>query len=191
MKKKILAMAVVLICASILASTTLAYFTDIGTARNVITSGGIAVEVVEQQLIGGSLRPYPAEPITVMPGGTVSKIVSVSSLAQAAWIRADYTVTVFDSKGKEMEVPAEELTKLVVIQPDTANWVLKNGWWYYTKTVSGGSSTKPLFEQVHFNGPDMGNEYQNCTIVIDVHAQAVQAAHNGSSVAQAVGWPNP
>lgn len=189
MKKKIFAMAMVIICVSILASTTLAYFTDIGTARNVITSGGVSVEVVEQQLVDGTLQPYPAEPIGIMPGTTVSKIVSVTSLAQAAWVRVGYTVTVFDPNGEEMAVPAEELAKLVVIQPDAESWTERDGWWYYTAAVSGGDSASPLFDQVHFNGPDMGNEYQNCTIVIDVTAQAVQQANNGATALEAVGWP--
>ena len=83
-----------LICISILASTTIAYFTDAATARNVITSGGISIRVVEQQLVGDTLTPFPEEPIEIMPGKTVSKIVSVNNIEQAAWVRVNYTVTV-------------------------------------------------------------------------------------------------
>lgn len=188
MKKKIFAMAVVLICVSILASTTLAYFTDMGTARNVITSGGIAIEVVEQQMADGSLKPYPAEPVSIMPGTTVSKIVAAKSLQQPAWIRMCYTVTVFDADGEPMEIPAQELEKLILIAQDTDDWTLKDGWWYYSAGVSAGQSTAPLFEQVEF-ATNMGNQYQNCTVVIDVTAQAVQKANNGATVLEAAGWP--
>lgn len=189
MKKRIFALAVVVICLSILASTTLAYFTDIGTARNVITSGGIGIEVVEQQLVDNTLQPYPSQPIPVMPAATVSKIVSVQNSKQAAWIRMGYTVTVFDADGKEMALPAGDLNKVILIAPNSDNWTLKDGWWYYTDAVKAGDMTKPLFEEVVFSGPDMGNKYQNCTVVIDVTAQAVQYANNGTTVLDAVGWP--
>ena len=189
MKKKILAMAVMLICLSILASTTLAYFTDVETARNVITSGGISIQVVEQQLVDGTLKPYPEEPIMIMPGETVSKIVSVSNMEQAAWVRLSYTVTVLDPDGEEMTVPAQELAKMVIITPDDENWTMKDGWWYYTAALSTGENAKPLFEQVYFSGRDIGNDYQLCSIIIDVTAQAVQKANNGETVLDAAGWP--
>ena len=35
----------------------------------------------------------------------------------------------------------------------------------------------------------MGNEYQNATATVDVIAQAVQTANNGTSAADAAGWP--
>ena len=188
MKKKIFAMAVVLICVSILASTTLAYFTDLGTARNVITTGGVSIQIVEQQLVGDKLVDYPNEPIAAMPGKTISKIVSVKSLKQAAWIRMNYTVTVLDAAGDVMEVPAAELEKLIVIVADAENWTYRDGWWYCNEPVSAGESTKPLFDSAAF-AKNMGNAYQESTVYIDVTAQAVQKANNGESVLDAAGWP--
>ncbi len=189
MKKSIFALAVVMICLSILASTTLAYFTDTGTARNVITSGSIGIAVVEQQLVNGTLQPYPSQPIPVMPATTVSKIVSVQSTGQAAWVRMNYTLTVYNAEGKEMDIPADELEKVIVIESDATNWTLKDGWWYYNAAVRSGEMTQPLFDEVVFSGPHMDNKYQNCTVVIDVTAQAVQQTNNGSTVMEALGWP--
>ena len=188
MKKKIFAMAVVLICVSIIASTTLAYFTDTGNARNVITTGGISIQVVEQQLVGDKLVDYPNEPIAAMPGKVVSKIVTVKGIDQAAWIRMNYTVTVLDAAGDVMEVPAAELEKLIVIAADAENWTYSNGWWYCNQPVSAGESTKPLFDKVTFS-LNMGNAYQESTVYIDVTAQAVQKANNGATVLDAAGWP--
>ena len=189
MRKKIFATAVVLICLSILATTTLAYFTDKDTARNVITSGGISVEVVEQRLVDGTPAPYTGEPVPIMPGTAVSWIVSVSNLEQAAWIRMSYTVTVLDPQGNEMSVPAEELAKMILIPEDDTAWTEKDGWWYYGQAVDTAGVTAPLFSQVEFSGPDMGNEYQNCAVVIRCDAQAVQQANNGETVLDAAGWP--
>lgn len=189
MKKKILYLAAILICLSIITSGTLAYYTASNTARNVITSGGVEINVVEQQLVNGTLQPYPSQPIPVMPATTVSKIVSVQSMEQAAWIRANYTITVYDAEGKEMEILADKLENVIVIVPDAINWTQKDGWWYYNTAIKSGETTKPLFEQVAFSGPDMDNNYQLCTVVIDVNAQAVQQANNGSAVMEAQGWP--
>jgi len=189
MKKKILYIAAIVICQSLITGGTYAYFTTSDTARNVITSGGIEVKVVEQQLVNGTLQPYPSQPIPVMPATTVSKIVSVQSSEQAAWLRMNFTLTVYDAEGKEMEIPADELEKVIVIEVDATNWTLKDGWWYYNTAVKGGETTKPLFEEVEFSGPHMDNKYQLCTVVIDVTAQAVQQANNGATVWKALGWP--
>ena len=189
MKKKVLYIAIVVICLALITGGTYAYFTTSDTARNVITSGGIEVKVVEQQLVNGTLQPYPSQPIPVMPATTVSKIVSVQSTKQAAWVRMNYTLTVYDADGKKMDIPADELAKVIVIASDTANWTLKDGWWYYNTAVKGGETTKPLFEEVEFSGPHMDNKYHLCTVVIDVTAQAVQQANNGVTVWEALGWP--
>lgn len=189
MKKRIFAIAVVLICISILASTTIAYFTEVETARNVITSGGIAVQVVEQQLVDGVTQPYPAQPIPIKPGATVSKIVSVQSTQQPAWIRVHYTVEVFDGDGKKLEISPNTLNQMILISTDQTNWIASGGWWYYPEVLRTGEITKPLFESVSFSGPNMGNAYQNCTVVITVNAQAVQQANNGTTVMEAAGWP--
>ena len=189
MKKRILAMAVMLICVSVLASTTLAYFTDVDTARNVITSGGIEISLVEQQLVNGQLVDYPSEPISVMPGKTVSKIVSVKALDQVAWIRMRFAVTVSDAEGKVMEIPADELAEGIIIATDNENWTYRDGWWYCNDALNPGESTKPLFEEVSFSLTEMDNAYQRATVVVDVTAQAVQKANNGATVLDAAGWP--
>ena len=189
MKKRIFAVAVVLICLSVLASTTIAYFTDTDIARNVITSGGIDIQIIEQQLEDGKLVDYPKEPIPVMPASTVSKIVSVKNTDEPAWVRVIYTVKVLDAAGKKMDIPAEEQAKVIGISPDTSKWTLKDGWWYYKAAVKTGETTSPLFEEVVFSGPHMNNKYQNCSVVIDIDAQAVQTANNGETIWEALGWP--
>lgn len=189
MKKKVLYIAAILVCLSIISTGTYAYFTTADTARNVITSGGIKVKVVERQLVNGTLQPYLNQPIPVMPATTVSKIVSVQSTEQAVWVRMNYTVTVYDADGNKMEVPAEELNRVIGIDPDTTNWTQKDGWWYYHTAIKSSKTTTPLFEEVVFSGPNMDNKYQNCTVEIVVTAQGVQQANNGSTVMESLGWP--
>jgi predicted ribosomally synthesized peptide with SipW-like signal peptide len=178
-----------MICLSILASVTLAYYTDSATARNVITSGGIQIQIVEEQLVDGTLQPYPNQPITIMPATTVSKVVSVQNLEEAAWVRANYTITVYDSDGIKMEIPSDELNKMIIIDPNSTDWTQKDGWWYCNEVVQTEEKSKPLFENVAFSGPYMDNKYQCGTVLIEVSAQAVQQANNGSTVMEAAGWP--
>jgi len=189
MKKKILYIAAIIICLSIITGGTFAFYTTADTARNVITTGGAEVTVVEQQMVNGALQPYPNAPIPVMPSTTVSKIVTVESGEQPVWVRMNYSVTVFDSKGKEMDIPADELTKVIIIEPDGEGWTYNGGWWYYDSAIKAGESTKALFDEVRFAGAEMDNKYQSCTVVIDVNAQGVQKANNGESVMDALGWP--
>ena len=124
-----------------------------------------------------------------MPSTTVSKIVSVQSTKQPAWIRMRYTLTVYDAEGRKVDIPAAELNNAVIIRTDSTNWTQKDGWWYYNSAIGSGETTNPLFREVEFSGPHMDNKYQRCTMVIDVITQAVQQANNGNSVLEALGWP--
>lgn len=189
MKKRIFALAVVMICLSILASTTLAYFTDNAMARNVITSGGVDIAIEEWQKTPNGWIPYPGQPITVMPATSVSKIVTVRNRDAQCFIRAKLNLTLKDADGKEMEISSEVLEQIIHLAMNSSDWTEKNGWWYYGSTVDTDEVTKPLMTGVSFDGPNMTNEYQNCTVTIDVTAQAVQAANNAASALEAQGWP--
>lgn len=187
MKKKILSIAVIVFCLAILSGSTIAYFTAEDTARNVITSSGIRIDLVEQQLVDGVIVDYPKEKIPVMPGEAVSKIVSVKVLEEDAWIRICYKMTVLNAANEPIGAEPGELEALIQVSPDEEAWTYRDGWWYCNEAVSRGNSTAPLFEAVEFSG-DMGNDYQECTVIIDVYAQAVQVANNGSSALEAAGW---
>ena len=189
MKKRLACCAMLCILLSLVVNSTLAYFTAEDTARNVITSGGIDVQVVEKQLVGGTLENYPGASVSVMPGSAVSKIVSVKNLDEPAWVRMTYTVTIRDANGKTVGLSAQQRDQIITIDTDPANWTYKSGWWYCNKALATGEESKPLFTEVTFSGPEMGNTYQSCTVLIDVTAQAVQKAHNGNTVMDAAGWP--
>ena len=189
MKKRVFAIAVIVICLSIITGSTFAFYTKTGTARNVITSGGVEVKVLEQKLENGTLTDYPAGEVPIMPATKVSKIVSVQSLQQPAWVRMTYTLQVLDENEEEQDIPVEELKKVILIDPDDSNWEEKNGWWYYKKAIKNGEITKPLFQEVVFSGAEMGNEYQGCKLKVTVVAQAVQKANNGATFDKAAGWP--
>ena len=189
MKKKLLYIAAIIICLSIISSGTFAYFTADEIAHNVITTNQVEVEIITQQKQDGSIENDSNAPIMIMPSKTVSKIVSVKGIEADSWVRINYEIVIYNSEGNEKTISNQELEKIIRIEPDDKNWIEKNGWWYYKSALGAGETTMPLFETISFSGPDMGNEYQNCTIEIDITAQGVQKANNGNSVMEAAGWP--
>lgn len=189
MKKKILYLAAVLVGLSLISGGTLAYFTAEDTSRNVITTGGVAASVVQQQLVDGVLQPFSNQPIPVMPNTTVSNVVSVQSTKQPAWVRLKYEITVYDATGTEKPLTAEEVARIVTVTPDSTAWAQVDGWWYCSEAIGFGESTEALFEEISFSGPNMGNDYQGCTVALEFTAQAVQQANNGTTVLEAAGWP--
>ena len=187
MKRKILCLSVFAIMLAILAAGTIAYFTAEGRAHNVITTGSINITVVEQQKgENGTTVEYPKNPITnVMPGAEISKIVTIRNDGKStAWIRVKV--------GTEIKLVGEGVadTSLIVLNFDDKNWTEKDGYYYYNKPVDPTESTTALFDTVKFD-TRMGNEYQNCTVNINIYAQAVQTANNNpeGGVTEVKGWP--
>lgn len=188
MKRKILCLSVIAIMLAILAAGTIAYFTAEGRARNVITTGSINITVVEQQKKGenNTTVDYPKDPITnVMPGAEISKIVTIRNDGKSpAWIRVKVGTEIKLAGGGKAN------TSFVMLNFDNTNWTVKDGYYYYNKPVDPNESTTALFDTVKFD-PQMGNEYQNCTVNININAQAVQTANNNpeGGVTDVKGWP--
>ena len=193
MKKKIALVMTIIALLAIAVPGSLAYFTAEDTVHNVITSDGVDIQLEEYQKVGDKLESYPSGKIAVMPGATVSKIPMVKNLGAESYIRAKIQVIVKDANDVEMNLSQETLDSIITIAVNTADgWVRKEGdttWWYYESAVGTGEYTKALFNEVVFNGPNMTNEYQGCTVEIVVEAKAVQAANNGDNVFKAAGWP--
>lgn len=198
MKKKILFLTSVVICAAILASGTLAFFTAEDTAHNVITSGGIDIAVMEKMKgDNGTELDFPKDGISgVMPGEKVSKIVSVANIGeQSVWIRVRVAFSVISADNTTLPASLNiRGTAVPVMSFSVGNgWIDGgDGYYYYEKSVPAGEKTAVFFDEVSFSA-DMSNEYQNCTANIIVSAQAVQTANNpipvGGAVVDITGWP--
>ena len=188
MKKKLFSLAVICICLSVVSAGTLAYYTANETAHNVITSGGVNIEVVEQMQNGDTLIDFPAEGISgVMPGTSVSKIVRVENTgASDAWIRVKVSEKMTSAEGADLSAG-------VMTYKVKEGWIDGgDGYYYYNEPVAPADSTDVLFETVNFDAA-MGNEYQNCTANILIYAEAVQSANNAipenGDVTDIQGWP--
>ena len=182
-RKYIAVLAVMLACAAILATGTLAYFVAEETAYNVITTGVLDMLLVEETSGG---QPWPDDGISgVMPGAEVDKIPQVQNIGTVDFytrIRVTLSAVAEDKK-----TPLD--TEPVELNINTEFWTEKDGWYYYRESVAPGGETEPLFTVVRFD-EQMGNEYQNAEFYIDLKAQAVQSKNNDEGgPLSAEGWP--
>lgn len=203
LRRLLAALAVTACMVLAVGGTTLAYFTDSETAHNVVTSGGVDIEIVEKTRVGDDLFDFPENGVSgVMPGASVSKIVTVENTGSApAWVRVRAERSVLGKGGAELPLEAEvkvrdadggeRTVKVEVVSFEVRDgWVDGgDGWWYWTSPVAPGGSTGVLFDAVSFAALTP-NGYQSCTANVDVSAQAVQSDHNGDAVLEAAGWPS-
>lgn len=183
MKKRMLTAALALCCLAVLATGTLAYFTAEETAQNVITMGSLKMELIELDEDGESWTDVE----NIVPGMEVTKEAFVKNTGTVYfYTRVKITKTFVPAQGDEMP---ELDTDLVRLDINEKYWEPENdGFYYYKKPVAPGEETKPLFTTVTFS-TEMGNEYQNVKVIIDLDAQAVQSRNNGERALEATGWP--
>ena len=184
MKRKVLIVSVLAILVAVTAAGTLAYFTDTGTAHNVITTGNVKIELKEW---ADEVRTQPFKDKTgVMPGTKVTKIVEVKNIGTgAAFLRLYVEKNVYGAN----QTPKD--SELISLNFNDTDWTYSEseGYYYYNRPLEPGKTTEPLFTAVTFD-PLMGNEYQNATAHVKVIAYAVQSANNGDSPQAAKGWPS-
>lgn len=187
MKKKILIGVLIMLCVVMATQGTIAYTTKEETARNVITSGAVVVNILQQQEGSDQWQPYEAEALSVKPSDTVAKRVAVENEKESAWVRAKCVISAYDAQNIPMEIEEDALEALVILSMNTEDWVCKDGWWYYPTSLQKGDRTEMLLESITFSRT-MGNAFQGSTIHFDVIVQAVQTANNGTTIWEAAGW---
>lgn len=179
MKKGVLVLAVAVLCCAGAVMGTVAYFTSVDTATNVITVGNVRIALLERS--GEMLVPF-IDVVGAMPGETVSKIVQVENIGtQPAWIRIRVETAISLAEG--IGDP-----EYITLDWNREYWLEQDGYFYYNSVLQPGELTQPLFRNVYFSA-DMDNAYQNSQVEIQVLAQATQSANNGDTVWKVTGWP--
>lgn len=186
MKKRIIVIALIVALAAVAAVGSSAYFTAQSTATNVITAGNVKIDLIEMSVPADGGDPVPFEDVSgVMPGASVSKIVTVKNTGDnAAWVRVSVEKAIALKDGAEGEVDLS----LVSFDLNREFWTEQDGYYYYNAELKPGAETEPLFTAVSF-AAEMGNMYQESTATVSVNAQATQVVHNGGSALDAAGWP--
>jgi len=76
LKRRSMLIAVVAIIFVFMTQPTVAYYTTIGTATNVVTSGGIELTIHEHTADGSK---FPEQGVYIIPGDIVSKVVTIEN----------------------------------------------------------------------------------------------------------------
>ena len=162
--------------------STLAYYSTVGKATNVVTSGNIQFMIHETTDQGTA---FPEEGVYIVPGDIVSKKVSIENICEHPFYLRVKLVYGADSQ----ELSAEDCFKLNI---DESNWQYADGWYYYKGIVEPGETTPDVFTKVEIVGSKVDNSYLGKTLTLSVVAHAVQSENNpveGTDTFTASGWP--
>lgn len=181
-KIKIFIVALVALALAFLNHETLAYYSTVGKATNVVTSGNIQFIIHEKTDQG---TEFPQEGVYIMPGDIVSKKVSIESDCEHPFYLRVKIVYGIDSQ----VLSAEDCFKLNI---NEEHWELHDGWYYYKGTVNPYETTPNVFSHVEIVGSKVDNSYLGKTLTLTVNAQAVQSKNNpiiDGNTYTASGWP--
>lgn len=180
-KCKLLLVALAAIVITWFAQPTLAYYTVIGTATNVVTSGDIELMIHEKTADG---HDFPKEGVYIIPGDIVSKIVTVENVCGHPF----YLRVRLISGANNAALSAEDCLALDL---NTRDWTLRpDGYLYYNTILQPGETTAPVFTQVEIVGEKVTQNHMGTTLSLTVNAHALQSEHNPADFPwEAAGWP--
>lgn len=180
-RMKLLIIALAAIVVTLLSQGSLAYYSTVGRATNVITSGDVQLVIHEKTSDGSD---FPEEGVYVIPGDIVSKKVTVENVCAHPFYLRVKLVNGIDSS----ELSAEDVFK---IDLNESAWVLReDGYIYYNGIVEPGQTTPAVFTQVEIVGEKVDRNYIGKTLTLTVTAEAVQSEHNPADAPwEAAGWP--
>ncbi len=181
-KIRLTVISLIAIVLSLFMQETLAYYSTIGKASNVVTSGNLKMMIHEKTDQG---TDFPAEGIYIMPGDVVSKRVSIENICEHPfYLRVR---VVFGVNAETLS--AEDCFKLNINEQD---WKKVGDWYYYQRIVEPGDTTAEVFSHVEIVGAKVDKTYIGKTLTLTVDAQAVQSENNpvsGEDFASLAGWP--
>lgn len=179
-KAKLLMVSLAAILCTVLTQPSLAFYTTVGKATNVVTSGDIQLQIHEKTADGSD---FPAEGVYIIPGDIVSKQVSVENVCSHPF----YLRVKLVSSTTNEELSAEDCLKMDI---DTENWTYRDGYYYYNRILYPGETTPALFTQVEIVGSKVDTSHIGSTLSLTVHAYAVQSENNPAEHPwEASGWP--
>ena len=179
---KLFAVALAASVLTFMSQGTLAYYSTVGRATNVVTSGNIQFIIHETTDQG---TEFSKDGVYIVPGDIVSKRVSIESDCEHPFYLRVKVVYGVNSE----ELTAEDCFKLNI---NEEHWELHDGWYYYKEVVDPDETTPYVFSHVEMVGSKVDNRYIGKTLTLTVNAQAVQSENNpldDGKVYTASGWP--
>lgn len=181
-KIKISLITLIAIILTFMSQVTLAYYSTVGKATNVVTSGNIELIIHEKTDQG---KEFPKEGVYIVPGDIVSKQVSVENDCEHPFYLRVKVVYGINSQ----ELSAEDCFKLNI---NEKYWEFHDGWYYYNGIVNPDETTPDVFSHVEIVGSKVDKSYIGKMLTLTVKAQAVQSENNpitNGKTYTASGWP--
>ena len=179
-KGRLLIIALAAILLTVLTQPSLAFYTTIGKATNVVTSGDIQLMIHEKTADGSN---FPAEGVYIMPGDIVSKQVSIENVCDHPF----YLRVKLVSGSTDKTLTPDDCLKLDI---NTQYWTQEDGFYYYNTILQPGETTPALFTQVEIVGSKVNTSNIGSTLSLTVNAYAVQSENNPADHPwDASGWP--
>ena len=122
MKRRAFTIALIVVAVALVAGGTLAYFTAEGTAKNIITTGKLAMKLYDTTVENGAEVDFPANGISgILPGDTKDKNVYVKNTGACdIYVRVKLTPSADMAPGSTETAP--ELFSQLERVVDTTNW---------------------------------------------------------------------
>ena len=179
-KARLLLIALAAIMLTVLTQPSLAYYTSIARATNVVTSGGVQLQIHEKTADGSD---FPADGVYIIPGDIVSKQVSVENVCDHPF----YLRVKLVSGSTNTALSPDDCLRLDI---NTDNWTAQDGFYYYNRILQPGQTTENLFTQVEIVGSKVDRSHIGSTLSLTVNAYAVQSENNPADFPwEAAGWP--
>lgn len=182
MKKNLVILSAFALILSIMSLGSLAYFTSMKATENEITTGTIRIDLHDLTAVGEELLGI-SEYHGVMPGDVIPKQASVTNTGgNTAWVRV-----------KIIQMDAEDPLSddlPFIVNHNLSEWTKDGEWYYYGPALEPGETSELLFDSVTFPH-SLDNSYQNRSYYLNLEAEAVQVANNGTDIMDALGWPSP
>lgn len=165
-KRNVMLVSAILLVVLLVAGGTLAWFTaSAGPVVNEFTAGTIEMKLMD----------YFCERVNVNPGDCYPKNI---------YIKNTGTKRMFARIKLTREFVGMPSGNLDLVSYDILyGWVLHtDGYYYYPFEIAPGFLTPPIIEEVCFDGPGMGNEYQGKQFILTAESEAIQVT-NGAALA--------
>lgn len=186
-KRKTLLTSISMAILALLVGGSFAFYVTSERTHNVITSGGVEIQLFEDtNQVGNDGRPLPFQDIAnATPGQSYSKIPRVQNVDDgAAWVRIKLT-----SSAKLQDGSIVPVVDIFTTNISNRYWLDgDDGYYYYYRALGANEVTEPLFTEATLKD-NLENVYKGATFSLKLSAQAVQKKNNGADVYSAQGWP--
>ena len=192
MKKRIIPLCIFLaaVLALCLTAATTAFLTRQTTADNILTFGSLQLALRQTTLNSHGEEVPVAQDSTfdITSHSAVSRILRVENTGEhPMYFRVALHMAGTTADGKTFDT-----RDLVSYQLNEADWVYRDGWYYYKQILTPHETTNALMTQVIFQDINsITQTYPGSQFDLDVDAQAVQSENNTTDVLSATGWPEP